>query len=128
MDGHNHLFLPYLGASRAVPGQGKVGTVLGTRLLMDNPTATTGQLCSSLPISSPQHHCALLRKKWARNDLPGQRGHAGRAVTPAPHSHTTSGLSDGLTLEQLHLIYKVWVKRQFLLLLIRYFFSIFTHF
>lgn len=62
MDGRNHLFLPDMGVSQAVPSQGKVGIVLGTTLLMDNPTAT-GQLCSSLPISSPQHHCALLREK-----------------------------------------------------------------
>lgn len=127
MDGHNHLFLPYMGVSQVVPSQGKVSTVLGTTLLMDNPTAT-GQLFSSLPISSPQHHFAILRKKQARNDLPGQRGHAGRAVEPSLQSHTTSGLSDGLTLEQLHLIYKVWMKRQLLHFLDRYFFSSFTHF
>lgn len=34
MDGHNHLFLPYMGVSQAVPSQGKVSTV--STLLMDN--------------------------------------------------------------------------------------------
>ena len=37
-----------------IPSQGKVSTVLGTTLLMDNPTATR-QLCSCRPISPPQH-------------------------------------------------------------------------
>lgn len=107
MDGHNRLFLPYMGVSQAVPSQGKVGTVLGTTLLMDN------QPYSHRPalLLSPSALLNITVPYWGKNrpEMPSQASvvTAGSVVEPILQSHTTSGLSDGLTLEQLHLIYNV---------------------
>lgn len=50
----NYKAVKTIGVLWLIPLQGKASTVLGTTLLMDNPTAMH-QCCFSHPISPPQH-------------------------------------------------------------------------